>query len=254
MNRRYGWLFIGLGAILAISTGLLVFYLIRQQELRAIEQARQEVQLAAQRSAATIPIPVAARSLEMGALISSTDLVVKEFPVDLVPPTAITSPQELENQITIVPIGAGEFFTARSLASATDAPISSQIPAGKVLFAFPVLDLLAELDIIRPGDRLDLLLSVPVEVDLGRDPIIATGVTLQNIEVFRVIHPTVTDGSETAPVSLLLLVDPAEAVLIKQVKDVGGVVDFTLRSIRDREPFTAPSIDTDALMSRYRLR
>lgn len=45
MNRRYGWLFIGLGAILAISPRLLVFYLIRQQELRAIEQARQEVQL-----------------------------------------------------------------------------------------------------------------------------------------------------------------------------------------------------------------
>ncbi|WP_322490017.1 SAF domain-containing protein [Chloroflexus sp.] len=214
MNRRYGWLFIGLGAILAMSTGLLVFYLIRQQELRAIEQARQKVQLAAQRSAATIPIPVAARSLEMEALISSADLVLKEFPVDLVPPTAIPSPQELEHQITIAPIGAGEFFTAHSLASATDALISSQIPSGKALFVFLVLDLLAELTLFAPAT-----MSVPIEVDPKRDPIIATGVTLQNIEVFRVIHPTVTNGSETAPVLLLLLVDPTEAILIKQVRE-----------------------------------
>lgn len=255
MNSRIGWALVVFGLVLAVGTGGLVFLLLRQQEARAIERARAEAQALAEPVAATMKLPVAARPIAPGAVISGDDILLKDFPLDLVPVAAITETLVLENQIAATAIGQGETISARQLAGQSAAQVSQQAPSGRVVFAYPIADLLTTSDIVRDGDRIDLLITMPISTtDAGGS---ATFFTLQNIEVFRVLREAAppAEGEQAAPAgpptALLLALTPEDAVVIKHVKDSGGVIDFVLRSVADDEPFAAPVIDNNEIIERY---
>ncbi len=255
MNSRIGWVLVVVGVVLAVGTGGLVFLLLRQQEARALERARAETQAVAAPVTATMKLPVAARPIAPGAVISGEDILLKDFPLDLVPVAAITETLILENQVAATAIGQGETISTRQLAGPAALEVSQQAPAGRVIFAYPIADLLTSSDIVRDGDRIDLLITMAISsTDTSGS---ATFFTLQNIEVFRVLRevgPPAEDGQAVQagpPTALLLALTPEDAVIIKHVKDSGGVIDFVLRSISDNEPFTAPVIDNDEIIERY---
>ena len=257
MNSRIGWALVVVGVVLAVGTGGLVFLLLRQQEARALERARAEAQAVAAPVTATMKLPVAARPIAPGAVISSEDLLLKDFPLDLVPVAAITETLVLENQIAATAIGQGETISPRQLAGESAVQVSQQAPPGKVIFAYPVADLLTSSNIVYDGDRIDLLITMPIsETTTGVSPS-ATFFTLQNIEVFRVLREAAPPAEEGQPAqagpatALLLSLSPEDAVIIKHVKDSGGVIDFVLRSIADDEPFEAPVIDKNEIIERY---
>jgi pilus assembly protein CpaB len=255
VNSRIGWALVVVGVVLAVGTGGLVFLLLRQQEARALERARAEAQAVAAPVAATMKLPVAARPIAPGAVISSEDLLLKDFPLDLVPVAAITETLVLENQIAATAIGQGETISSRQLAGDSAVQVSQQAPPGKVIFAYPVADLLTSSNIVHDGDRIDLLITMPISsTDTGGS---ATFFTLQSIEVFRVLREAAPPAEEGQPAqagpatALLLALSPEDAVIIKHVKDSGGVIDFVLRSIADDEPFEAPVIDKNEIIERY---
>jgi pilus assembly protein CpaB len=86
VTRRTGWILLSLGLILAIGSGALV-YTILQQQSTALEEQRTA---AAEPVIETVPLPVAARALEPGRPLTAEDVVIKQFPVDLVPPAPPT--------------------------------------------------------------------------------------------------------------------------------------------------------------------
>lgn len=255
MNSRIGWILVVVGVVLAVGTGGLVFLLLRQQEARALELARAEAQAVAAPVTATMKLPVAARPISPGAVISGDDILLKDFPLDLVPVAAITETLVLENQIAASAIGQGETISPRQLAGPAAEQVSQQVPAGKVIFAYPLADLLTTSDIVRDGDRIDLLITMPISATTVAGN--ATFFTMQNIEVFRVLReaaPPAEEGQDAPlgpPTALLLALSPADAVVVKHVKDSGGVIDFVLRSIADKEPFEAPLIDNTEIIERY---
>jgi pilus assembly protein CpaB len=248
MNRQRGWILLSLGVVLALCTGIAVFFLLRQQQAAAIERAET---IAAQQAApvATLELPVAARPLTPGTMLTAEDFQLKEFPLDLVPVAAITSSLTLESAVLAEPVGQGETFSPRQIAGESADRVSRRLPAGRVLSAFPVGDLLNQVRVIEPGDRIDLLITLPV-AEVG-GPV--TAFTLQNIEVFAIVRPGAPE-EENPPVALLLSVTPEEAVLLKHVKDSEGTLDFVLRSVLDTEEFDVPPVDREDLIIRYGLR
>ncbi len=200
----------------------------------------------------TVAVPVAARDLERGTLLSAQDLVSREFPAELVPAVAITDPALLEGQVVAERITQGDIFRESSLYGRSGAPLSSAIEPGKTVIAFPIMDLFSGTGLFAEGDRVDLLLSVQLEttaasgaVDMSK----ITGYTVQNVRVMRILTaPPSGDNPNPTLTALLLELDPSDAVMVKKVKDAGGTVDMALRSPVDAEPFNvSPVTDRDLI-------
>jgi pilus assembly protein CpaB len=245
-------MFFALGLILALSAGAMVFVVL-QRQAEAFEQEKKD---ALEEKIPTTQLPVAARPLEPGMTISSADYVMKDFPLDLVPLNAITETVSLDSKLLVRAVGQGETFRSDLFLGAEGATLSQQIKQGFVLFAFPIVDLMSQSDVIKDGDHIDLLLTLPLkeirgdntDQDLGQ----ATALTLQNIEVFKVLRTSKTeDQPEGAPTALMVSVTPADAVILKYAKDSKGTIDFALRSPADTEPFTAPHIDREEFSRKY---
>jgi pilus assembly protein CpaB len=263
MSRRRGWTFFVLGLILALGTGVMAFIFLQQQAVTAAELSRKEA-FEKYAPPPTLDLPVAARPLEPGTTINKTDYVIKSFPLDLVPIAAISETVNLDNKVVVRPIGQGETFHTSQFLGGQGSSISQQIKKGYVLFAFPAADLLSQSDIIKDGDHIDLYVTadlkklgedgsaVEAEKDLGK----LTALTVQNIEVFKVLRATKSEDGKNenavgAPVTLLCSVTPSDAVILKYAKDAGGTIDFTLRSPVDKEPFTAPWVDRLEFSHKY---
>lgn len=255
MNRRHGWILLVFGLLLAVGTGGLVFFVLQQQQQALAEQA---LTLGGEAEVVpTLRLPVAARPLQPGTVISADDFLLKEFPLDLVPVAAITETIELESQVLVEPVGQGETFNPTKIAGESAEKISQRLPAGFVLFAFPIADLLSEANVVQDGDHIDLMVTLQVPSTDGTQTTSVTAFTLQNIEVLRVLRPgdaEAEEGSDVRPISLLLAVTPEDAVLLKHVKDSGGVLDFVLRSALDQEPVEIPPVEREDLLARYGLR
>jgi pilus assembly protein CpaB len=240
-------LFFALGLILALSAGAMVFIVLQQRPA--------EVQ--APPPIPTTKLPVAARPLDPGMTISSADYIMKEFPLDLVPISAITETAGLDSKLLVRAVGQGETFRTDQFVGGQGATMSQQIKQGFVLFAFPIVDLMSQSDVVKDGDHVDLLVTLPA-IQPGADGAAqengkVTALTLQNIEVFKVLRNANQDDQPEggAPAALMCSVSPADAVILKYAKDSGGVIDFALRSPLDNEPFTAPSIDRTQFDQKY---
>jgi Flp pilus assembly protein CpaB len=173
-----------------------------------------------------------------------------------VPVSAISETVNLDSQLLVRPVGQGETFRSDQFLGGQGASMSQQIKQGLVLFAFPILDLMSQSDVVRDGDHVDLLITLPAAVatpdaatpDAGK----VTTLSLQNIEVYKVLRTTKKeDQPEGAPTALMCSVTPADAVILKYAKDSGGVIDFALRSQLDTEPFTAPFINRAEFDKKY---
>jgi pilus assembly protein CpaB len=195
---------------------------------------------------------VAARPLQPGAVIKADDVLLKPFPLDLVPVAAITSTIGLENQVLVAPMGQGETFSTTKLAGGETGTVSQRIPAGHVLFAYPINDLITQIDILSDGDHVDMLITLPVLSTSGTESHDVTAYTLQNIDIFKVLRP----GTEKAqpPIALLLSLTPEDALLLKRLRDSGGKLDLVLRPFSDQDAVEIPPIDNDVIISRYGLR
>jgi pilus assembly protein CpaB len=251
MGRAKGWIWLSLALVCALSAGGLTYFLLQQQSAAA-ELALAEARTFAPPEIETAAIPVAARDLERGQLITPQDFELKAFPVDLVPSSAIADPAELEGQILAEHVSVGDIFRSSSLYGGTGAPLSSEIASGRTVIAFPVMDLFTGTGLFVEGDRVDLLLSVGVEAEQDGQAVDAgeiTGYTVQNVRVMHILRPRpTTEEPNPPPTALLLELDPSDAVMVKKVKDAGGTVDLALRSPVDSEAFdVGPVTDTDLI-------
>jgi pilus assembly protein CpaB len=254
VTRRRGWMLLALGLILALSAGAMVFYVLQQQAAIAAEQSRVAA-LEQYKPPPTMKLPVAARPLGSGTTLGSADYILKDFPLDLVPVDAITETAGLDNKVLVQPVGQGETFHSNQFLGSEGATISQQIKPGYMLFAFPIVDLMSKSNLIHDGDHIDLLLTLPVVKSDSADGDKVTAITLQNIEVFKVLRTAKQDnGQEGEATSLLCPLKPEDAVMIKFIKDSGGTIDFTLRSLVDQEPFQTKPVDQAELESRFGLK
>ena len=248
MSRRKGWLFFVLGLVLALGAGALVFVV--------LSQAQERTPTAAPPPPPSMQLPVAARPLDPGVTLGPSDYVMVNYPLDLVPLSAITQTADLDNQFLVGAVGQGETFRKDLFLGSQGQTISQQIPAGKVLFAFPIVDLMGKSNLIHDGDHIDLMLTISPKVAEGQVATQSTGFTLQNVEVFKVLRTAVEENKQVGdPTAIVCSLSPQDAVIIKSVKDSGGTIDIALRSPADKEPFeNVPPLNQSQLTDKYNLK
>lgn len=240
-----------LGVVLALATGFLVFFLLKQTQPVTANAA----QLAP--TATPLPtkaIPVAKAELAVGQTITNTDIVERQYPVNLVPVGVMTDTKTLVGKKVIEKVGEGEFIRPGQVGQGNDGPLSLQIADKKVAMAFSMEDLLNKSKVIREGDHVDLLLTIDIkqETDTFTREGKATSFTLQNIRVLKIVRDRATEQNPNpAPQAILFEMNPQDVVIAKFVKDSGGSVDFTLRSHDNAEQYTTDAINQDYIFDHY---
>jgi len=269
MGRLRGCLWFTAGLVVALLAGFVAFITLS----RAVAQRGAEPV-----SAPAVSVVVATRAIEVRSLLTSEDLELKELPVDAVPEGAVREVEDAEGKITLVALYPGEVILVQRLLDpnviAADGRLALVVAEDEVLMAFPAEDLMSRVGVLKPGDHVDLLFSLDFPVNRGIAALLgpegaeegggaaagqgeeqATFNLLQNLTIGALVaRRAPTGGTETgAPEAILLTVTPQDALVLKYVKDAGGILDIVLRAPGVERPFSTEPVDVDYLINRYQI-
>src|SRR4051794_2920165 len=190
MKRRGALALMALGVLLAGAASVIVLGIARQ---------------AGEVSRSVIPqvyVVMAAREIPDQAQVTPDALVVRPFPADFVPANALPTPDQAVGKFAVGTIYKDQILLQGHVSTAKRSPsMSDRVPPGRVVVWLPMPDILQGQIGFRPGDRLDILLSLPlsqVSTTAPADGAAAptgqangklgnsTQTTLQNVEIFAI--------------------------------------------------------------------
>jgi len=231
-----------------------------------------------------VPVVVAARAVALRSTLTSEDLEVKELPVDLLPEGVLSDVLDAQGKVALVDISPGELILAQRLmepnAISADGRLALFIAEDEVLMAFPATDLMSRAGVLKPGDRVDLLISLHFPTDRGMVMLaegekvagpggreeLATFVLLENVGIAGFVGgPSAQEEEESDGMlspgakeassveAILFTLSPQDALVLKYVKDAGGVQDIVLRAPGAEHPFSIEPVDVDFVINRYRI-
>lgn len=273
MNRQRGVIWLIAGLVLAILAAGLSYYAFQQV---IIEQ--QQAQPTGQ-EATNQTVVVAKELINERSVINLAQLSTEERPVDEVPSGAIFKTDDAVGRITNRSILPGQVLLAQNLVE-SNFPSSGNLEGGEALtgtinfnqtlgdnlvaYAVPAVGRLAQEGILLPGDHIDVLFSTDVvgqqEGTGGKVSIYA----IQDLEILQIIYqppppppesdtPTTTPAETrpTIPKTLILAVEPQDAVVLKYAVDTNTVVDVTLRGEDNRRFFNVDAVTINTISDRY---
>ena len=225
-----------------------------------------------QKSANTRPVVVAVLDIPFRRSISETELEIRELPVDSIPEGAAESIDQVVGKMSTVDVFASEPLLMQQLVTPdiVTQQVALSVPKGKIVTSVPTNSELITNRLIRPGDNIDLMATFDVEVirQQGSGPMSESIALLQNLDVHAIILPKEildTQGADSKNEggvfrtqddkgqSVLLAVDPQDALAIRHILDVGGKLDLALRAPGDDTSSDTVAVDQFYLADRYQI-
>lgn len=166
------------------------------------------------------------------------------------PEGAVTDLAQIENRGIKMPRGPGDYILVDQLTAPGDIGAVNNIPMGMRLATIDVDANKIHSGMLRPGNRIDVLLTSQVTDQETRHRRKITMPLLQYVEVFAVgAQKFGVDGStENAKArNISLLVTPDQAMRLETAKGMGGQLSTTLRSSEDKEEYDVAAISEDDL-------
>lgn len=249
MNRRRGCLWFAGGLFLALGAAIAVFV--------TLQGATQQAQ------APATPLPgvqvlVAARDIPLHTVIGAADVMVRELPPEAVPEDGLKDPADAIGKLTTADIAKGEVVLARRLIvpDYLGPKTAFVMDPQHLLVAFPAGDLLSGLEVVRPGDRVDIVMSHDFAGANDAEAELNSFIALHNVRLAAVMRGPAGEDSQPGPVrAYLLALDPQDYLAIKHLRDRGATIDLALRSpAADDEPFETVPVDSDYLLQRYQIQ
>ena len=282
MSRRTGILLAFVGIVILIIGFLFLNTILRRSAVRPVAPTAPPP--------ITAPVIVAARPVPVRGLLKSEDLKIVEVPIEFVPLDAVTDIAAAVGKISKIPLRSGEMLLQHHLADPTNInkDLAFIIGDDQVVVALPASDLLSQLNILQPGDLVDILVSI-VEPVLPTGPGVSTEAepqdilftfdAQQHIEISAIVVEVVRRQTETTsssstritqpnvtptpaptvapesvrPIAILVALDPQDALVLKNLRDTGGVFDVVLRSPTSAQNFELDPVTSEYIKDRYEL-
>ena len=220
--------------------------------------------------------PVVVASVDIGAdtRIEEGMVETKDIAADTVLAGVFPNTEGVIGQVVRVPLVAGEqIITTKvtaigvAIADGEDPPLALVVPEGKRAVAIQVSGVIAASGLIRPGDYVDVILTVQVQGDSGaggsgtsRDQVAVT--ILQNAQVLSIDQnvalitinegtdgaPAVTQEDEASPdaATVTLAVSPVHGEVLAVAETCGenfaGRLALALRGIGDSSPVASRTV------------
>lgn len=247
-NKRRAKLYIGVGLVIALVAAGAVYLVMRQATAGAAQVEKREV-------------VVAVRDIPSRKPIEEGDVAVRSVVADSTNESAYSRIDEVLNRVSGVSISAGQLITRNVLASAAEGqtfsilePGSSFDPLGPNWRAVSVSvpDDRAVAGLLQPGQRVDLVVTMPVNPELGPTPepsatpteaVIpgpSTKVTLQALTILA------RNGA-----MYILRADLATAEQIAELQAAGGQFALALRAEEDGRTATTLGSTIDMLLKQF---
>jgi Flp pilus assembly protein CpaB len=268
MKRRRGILWLTAGLVLALLAAGISYFTFQ----RAVAQ-----RASASEEKPTQTVVVAKQLINERAVIRLADISTEERLVEEVPSGAIFKTDDAVGRIAARSVPPGQALLAQNLIESF--PSTSVEPADVVTstvnfnqflgedlvaFALPVTDKLSKEGILLTGDRVDLLFSANVvgeqEGSGGKVSIYA----IQDLQVLQIIYqPPPADKEEDKkqenaeppalqPKTLILAIEPQDAVVLKYALDTESPIDLVLRGEDNRRFFDVDAVHINTISERYR--
>jgi pilus assembly protein CpaB len=285
LNRRRGLIF-GLLGILVVFIGIIIIR-------GAVGRVTAPPPRPTLPPPLTSSVLVTTHAIPLRGILKAEDLTLAEVPIELVPPGALTGKDAAVGRITKIALAAGEMVLEHHLANPTKTSkdLAFTIGDDQVIMAFPATDLMSQINILQAGDLVDILVSLEVPVLPGQaqqagapgqepkaEDELFTFNALQRITiqavVVKVTPPRTTSSSATRttttagatpqptptpvppeiePQAILLALSPQDALVLKHLKDAGGVIDIVLRAPTSTQLFQLEPVMPEYLKDRYEL-
>ena len=130
------------------------------------------------------PVVVANQSIPVGARVTEDMVTLKEVTSDAVLVDAFRDTDKVVGQVTLVPLVSGEQViptkvtaTGAAIADGESPPLAYVVQEGKRGVAVQVSSVIGASGLVRPGDYVDVILTVRIEAG---DTAEGSGVTLEN--------------------------------------------------------------------------
>lgn len=255
MRQRAGWFWLVTGILVALFAGFMTFRTLAQATVN--QTLLQDVPVS--------QAVVAARDVAANTVLTADDLEVREIPDQYLPAGAVRDINDALDRITTVPMVAGEVVQSPRLVSpdkTVTTNLAFTIPPGKVVMAVPPLDLMSKLGLLKAGDKVDLLVSITVG-DSANGTQLATISSLQNLTITAIVMPQIDlpqgatnplnggDQESSSVQALLFAFDPQDALVLKYLKDSGGIIDIVLRANSSDEFVRTEPVDLPYLVDKY---
>ena len=272
IKKRRALFIIAVAVVAAIAAGVVLVMLTTSSNQTATQTTKQTGVAAA----TTVPmkqVVVAGTDIDANKVLTDSMLIIGSYPVDLVPGDTFTNTAELIGMTARTKVFGGQMLLKRQFVAGGGRVGSSvNVPKDKVLIAFPSTDILNSTGAVQPGDHVDILLSMPISgtarLDTGAQsgsqvqgfgPTLVAQTTLQNIEIYSTgvwnppnSAPNNNPDNTSSLKIITFLVDPQEAVILKYIKDSGGIIDLVVRSLENKQINKTDPVNIDYLADLYR--
>lgn len=287
MSRRLGVLLALVGVAIVVVGFIFVALILRQ--------AAAPIAPATVVPPVTVPVVLATRALPVRSLVRAGDVNVVQIPAEFVPLDALSAAEDAVGKITMIPLATGELVMHHHLADPTNISQNLAFIIGddQVVMAFPATDLMSQVDVLKPGDLVDILVSLEVPVLPNtaagvvsggsaasanqQDKELFTFDALQRLTIQAIVvnikpktqtsaSTTTTSSSlgtpaptptlspdEIQPQAILVALAPQDALVLKHLKDAGGIADIVLRAPTSSQAFDVKPVSPEYLKDRYGL-
>lgn len=222
----------------------------------------------------TQPVVVAVVDIPFRRSVSESEVAIRDLPIESIPEGAATTLDQVVGKMSTVDVFANQPLLVQQMVTpdVVTQQVALSVPKGKIVTAVPTESKLIANRLIRPGDKIDLLATFELEVmrEQGGGPMPESVGLLQNLEVHAIILPVanIDDGADAVKgnteggvfrtadkegQSVLLAVDPQDALTIRHILDVGGELDLALRGPDDDSTVDVEPVDQFYLADRYNI-
>lgn len=250
------------GAVLAVLAGVAAMLALRAA-ITTVEVPEPEAGL-------TRPVVVASRYVARRSTLTQADVEVRQLPDDAIRSGAVVKAEDAVGRITLTELNQGEMILAQNLLEVTgeaateeiEVSVAEALEEDEVAVALRATDLMSRFGVLHAGDKVDVLFSINVvgktyQEEVPRGGLVAF-TAVQDLEILQIVsskQPTEEESEEAEeqPVErlIILIADPQKAVIIKYLKDSGGVIDFALRSPTSEQLFDVEVVTINYLADRY---
>lgn len=221
---------IALGLVLSLAAGFMVFIWMQGSQQKPVA------------TPSTVEIIVAARDIAKGTKLTEADLKTASFLPATIPGGTFNTPQGLIGRVVATPVAAGEMLTNGRLLddSLQYGGVSTLITPGMRAIAVKGNQILGIAGFIRPGNRVDVLVTIEDERRTKDKSVSKT--VLENIRVIATGTELEQKGDDKKTSSvdvytLELLPHDAEKLSLAATR---GTLHFALRNPADGEAIKTP--------------
>lgn len=276
MARLRGFLWLLAGLVVALLAAYVGFVTISRATVVPATAAGGAADLGPK-----VEVVVAARAAPVRTILTADDVKLQEVAPGSAPDNAVKNLEDAVGKVSLTQLFPGEMLLGPRLLKpntvSADGRYALFINEDELLIALPAQDALSRSGVLKPGDKVDVHVSldmpterVPGAANENAEDEQQTFAELQNLQVAAVLGPqgpiaprevTTDTGpigqvnpAEPVEVQTILLTAPAQdALVVKYALDAGGTVSFALRAPDNDKTYQTDPVDVDYLINRYGL-